>query len=446
MAKYLYVDNFRGFSDTYIPLLDVNFLVGENSTGKTSILDLLRTFHNPGIWFGQTPLGTQEVQLGHFKELVSAHSNNPTYFRIGLVDDGPPAPSALLITYTEKAGLPKLSRFTCALGGKAVALRFEGPQLYAVISDLAKDHNSESLRHLMPNWVALQSDETTQWVEIKPPNDMPNWSWSRTPLFIIMSLMTQSLSQEAKEGTKKDTETTANEIPFILPPRMGLGIVWIGPIRTRARRTYDAPNTSFSPAGSHTPYVIRRMLESSEEATKFTEFMDRVGKASHLFESIKIRPFGDANDPTVPFEVDAVLDQKALNLSWMGYGVSQSLPIFVELLDRPKGTWFAIQQPEVHLHPRAQASLGDVFFEMATRDNKRFVIETHSDFTIDRFRLNYRKKIAQKPASQILFFERHRKRNIVTALPIGPNGDLPAEQPRGYREFFVKEEMRLLGI
>jgi len=31
----LYVDNFRGFRDTYVPIADVNFLVGENSSGKT---------------------------------------------------------------------------------------------------------------------------------------------------------------------------------------------------------------------------------------------------------------------------------------------------------------------------------------------------------------------------------------------------------------------------
>jgi hypothetical protein len=447
MAKYLYADNFRGFSDTYVPLLDVNFLVGENSTGKTSVLDLLRTFHNPGLWFGQTPFGTQEVQLGHFKEVVSAHSDDQSYFRIGFVDDGPPITSALLITYKEKAGLPKLSRFTYAMGEKAVALRFDGPRLYALISALEKNNDTRSLRQLMPHWVALHSDETAQWSEVKPPSDMPNWSWSRTPLFILTSLLTQSIAaQEAKEDTEKEAGTTPDVTPFSLPPLMGSNLVWIGPIRTRARRTYDAPNTSFSPSGLHTPYVIRRMLESSEEAAKFTDFMDRVGKASHLFESIKIRPFGDANDPTVPFEVDAVLDEKALNLSWMGYGVSQSLPIFVELLDRPKGTWFAIQQPEVHLHPRAQASLGDVFFEMAARDNKRFVVETHSDFTIDRFRMNYRKKVSQKPTGQILFFERHRKRNVLTPLPIGQDGDLPSEQPRGYRDFFVKEEMRLLGI
>ena len=39
--KTLYLDNYKGFVKTFIPCLDVNFFVGENSTGKTAILNLL---------------------------------------------------------------------------------------------------------------------------------------------------------------------------------------------------------------------------------------------------------------------------------------------------------------------------------------------------------------------------------------------------------------------
>jgi predicted ATPase len=188
------------------------------------------------------------------------------------------------------------------------------------------------------------------------------------------------------------------------------------------------------------------MLGTKSEAKRFADFMRRVGLESGLFENIDTKVFGDNKaDTTAPFEVDAVVDGKPLNLTWVGYGVSQSLPILVELLDKPEGSWFAIQQPEVHLHPRAQASLGDVFFEMAVRDKKCFLIETHSDFALDRFRMNFRSK-KRVPESQVLFFERRNAHNIVTSLPIGPKGDLPADQPDSYRNFFLKEEMRVIGL
>jgi predicted ATPase len=183
---------------------------------------------------------------------------------------------------------------------------------------------------------------------------------------------------------------------------------------------------------------------SKSSAAKFRDFIEKVGKASGLFQDVRIRPFGQGEG--APFELDIVLDGKALNVSNVGYGVSQALPVLVEVLARRHGTAFAIQQPEVHLHPRAQAALGDVFFELAAEEHKLFLVETHSDFTIDRFRLNYRKKRASKPESQILFFERRDKRNVVTPLPIGTTGELPTQQPESYRRFFTREQMNLLGI
>ncbi|MDM8523103.1 hypothetical protein QUF80_07005, partial [Desulfococcaceae bacterium HSG8] len=80
-------------------------------------------------------------------------------------------------------------------------------------------------------------------------------------------------------------------------------------------------------------------------------------------------------------------------------------------------------------------------------EKKKFFIETHSDYTIDRFRINYRKNMVKtKPESQILYFERFDKGNKVYQLEISDDGELPHDQPEGYRDFFIKEEMNLLGL
>ena len=185
--------------------------------------------------------------------------------------------------------------------------------------------------------------------------------------------------------------------------------------------------------------ALARISQDSSQS-----FIRRVGKASGLFQDVKTKNFG--RGATAPFEVDIVLDGKELSLNTVGYGVSQSLPVLVEILARPHGSWLAIQQPEVHLHPRAQAALGDVLFEMATREHKHFLVETHSDFTIDRFRMQYRNRGGNKPDSQVLFFERKNRCNVVTPLSIGPEGELPEKQPKAYRDFFLKESLDVLGI
>jgi predicted ATPase len=114
-----------------------------------------------------------------------------------------------------------------------------------------------------------------------------------------------------------------------------------------------------------------------------------------------------------------------------------------------RGAWYALQQPEVHLHPRAQAAMGDLLFDMALSPNdKRFFVETHSDYVVDRFRYRMR-KAAEKgelaPHAQVLFFERAGGKNIVHPIPLAPDGEYPEAQPDGFRAFFLEEELRNLG-
>ncbi|MCK5665692.1 MAG: AAA family ATPase, partial [Thiotrichaceae bacterium] len=228
-------------------------------------------------------------------------------------------------------------------------------------------------------------------------------------------------------------------------PAFSDDIAWLAPIRSKPRKTYDEYRLDFSPEGDHTPYIIKKLLDRKADAEKFKEFMSNIGIDSGLFESVKIKKYGSG--VTSPFELDIVLNKKQLSISNVGYGVSHALPIIVELFVRNKGSWYAVQQPEGHLHPKAQAALGDAFFQLASIENKKFIIETHSDYTIDRFRSNYKtQQDVRKPKAQILFFERTGSGNKVSSLTIDKNGDLPTDQPSSYRDLFIKEELMNLGI
>ena len=435
MTRYLFIDNFRGFTDTYIPLVDVNFCVGENSTGKTSVLGLLKLLSTQEFIWAQK-FSHEDVNFGHFHDMVSAHSSDRTYFSFGVIDDHPAGSQhgalAMLYTFKEHEGLARLSEFATVAGEHQLFLRFEDNKTYFKAKNLRGLVTVEEFRNrLFPEWLAERFSDRSDYRQLA---DLPGYT-TTDQYSLYMPLM---MAIEQSQKNKRQHFATA----------LNYGrreLVWIAPIRTKPRRTYDDLSQSdFSAEGGHTPYLIRRVLHSETEAQEFKDFIQRVGKSSGLFETIEITNYGEG--VTAPFEVDAVLDGKPLNLLTVGYGVSQSLPVFVEIITRPKGSWFAIQQPEVHLHPRAQAALGDAFFEMATVDKKCFLIETHSDFTIDRFRVNFRKNRLKKPNSQILFFERRDSRNVVTPLTINSRGELPANQPESYRHFFVTEEMRVLNL
>lgn len=66
-----------------------------------------------------------------------------------------------------------------------------------------------------------------------------------------------------------------------------------------------------------------------------------------------------------------------VNVADVGFGVSQTLPLLVALIQAAPGQIVYIEQPEIHLHPRAQVSLAKILADAAGR-GVRVVIETHS--------------------------------------------------------------------
>jgi len=151
-------------------------------------------------------------------------------------------------------------------------------------------------------------------------------------------------------------------------------------------------------------------------------------------------------DSAAPFELTVTLGTKALRVNSVGYGVSQVLPVVVELLTHGKKSWLAIQQPEVHLHPKAQAALGDVLFHAATDESHTLFVETHSDYLLDRFRLSMLDHKHPNGFAQVCFFERSQEGNHVYPMVIDSSGEYPDDQPPGFRAFFLAEQKRILGV
>jgi len=74
----------------------------------------------------------------------------------------------------------------------------------------------------------------------------------------------------------------------------------------------------------------------------------------------------------------------------VGFGVSQVLPVIVECFYAPANSTVMVEQPELHLHPRVQSELADLFIEaiQAREDNQdrnmQFIIESHSEHFLRR--------------------------------------------------------------
>jgi len=70
-----------------------------------------------------------------------------------------------------------------------------------------------------------------------------------------------------------------------------------------------------------------------------------------------------------------------VSIADVGLGVSQALPVVVSLHTANPGQLVYIEQPEIHLHPRAQYAMAEVLAD-AAKEGKRLVIETHSSILL----------------------------------------------------------------
>ena len=133
------------------------------------------------------------------------------------------------------------------------------------------------------------------------------------------------------------------------------------------------------------------------------------------------------------------------NIVDVGYGIHSVLPLLMATYNKPPGTTFLLQQPEAHLHPQAQALLAQM---MADQDGHRYIIETHSDYFINRFRICIKQGTLQPEDVSLVYCEPSDKSgNAVQIHNISFDevGNLQGH-PRSYRQFFMQETNRLLGF
>jgi hypothetical protein len=221
--------------------------------------------------------------------------------------------------------------------------------------------------------------------------------------------------------------------------------VALAPIRSRPERTYEPIRDQQAPEGRHVPVVLARIHATDSDAwVKLKSQLEEFGRGSGLFSEVGVRQLGRSKRG--PFQLEMSIEGQIgkRNLVDIGYGVSQALPIVVDAATATRGRTILIQQPEVHLHPRAQAELGTLFAGLVKHANASLIVETHSDHLVDRVRLAIREGELKPSDVSLLFFERGDGGVRIHPLSLGEDGQL-SEVPSSYRSFFLREELRLLG-
>jgi len=133
----------------------------------------------------------------------------------------------------------------------------------------------------------------------------------------------------------------------------------------------------------------------------------------------------------------------------VGIGISQVLPVLVSAYASEKRL-VAIEQPEIHLHPKLQAELGDVFLSAALGSQENtFLLETHSEHLLLRIMKRMRQTVAGelpdgtppvRPQDvMVLYVEPDGRRSIVREMPLNDCGELVKAWPGGFFEEGLRE-------
>lgn len=187
-------------------------------------------------------------------------------------------------------------------------------------------------------------------------------------------------------------------------------LYYLGPMRRKAKRIYTWSGVSPESVGDDGSNAIaailssnnnKRMLNFKRCAKKpFLGIIAEEMKKMGLITEFVIEKIDNRQEYDVKVKIKG--SSSFVNIPDVGFGVSQVLPVIVELFYAPENSIIFIEQPEIHLHPAAQAQLADVIIDainMSENGNKRniqIILETHSEHLLRRLQ----RRIAEKKLDQ----------------------------------------------
>ena len=132
-----------------------------------------------------------------------------------------------------------------------------------------------------------------------------------------------------------------------------------------------------------------------------------------------------------------------VSIADVGFGLSQTLPVVVALLVAEPEQLVYLEQPEIHLHPRAQANLAQLLVDAANR-GVRVVVETHSELLIRRVQsLVAEDKITAEKVKLHWFKQDDNGFTNITTASLDETGAF-GDWPEDFSEISLQEESRYL--
>lgn len=415
-------------------LAPLTLLVGANSTGKTSFMAMFRAICE--VAYSQTvpDFKKEPFELGSFDDMAHCKNGQPVdSFSAGFTERHPEGSKRKPATFSFDA--------TFVRSGTAPI----------PIERRISDHEQNSVvcreeRNGDPHAIEVRIE--TQAGEERWRDEMSFGGWGEeklTPLYFLINYSMEQhkpqISVEAQEKLRRLSDLSLELLGAGEPP------IYTGaPVRSKPKRTYDPKRPARDPEGDYIPALLAAAARKGGRSwSVLKKRIEDFGLQSGLFNDLNVQPKGELAGDPFQIQVKHRNHDPWRNLMDMGYGVNQILPIVTELSRSDSLPISLLQQPEVHLHPSAQAALGTLFCHLADQ-NHNLIVETHSDHLINRVRMDIRDRVTDLTTEDVsvLYFERSDDGVQIHSLNIDKQGNL--DSPTSYGEFFMQEINRELKI
>lgn len=425
MLSALHFSNFKSWSNADVACGPITGLFGTNSSGKTSLIQFLllmkqtKDATDRGI---SLELNGDLVQLGTIKDTIHRHDETQSIrwsLRFHLASD---------LALSD----PSRKKTSVVAKGRELTLELE----------IAVQKTAPVARRLsyrlgdMSFSLAPRNGDIAQF-ELKASvvkDDKRSFTFLRTkgrPWQLPGPIKSYAYPDQARTyfqnaGFLADLEATYEaEIDRIF---------YLGPLREFPKRDYLWARSRPTDVGQRGEKAIDAILAATEAGEKRN--LERKGRRKPFQEMIAywlhemglIESFSVIEIAPGSNRWQARVKTRAggsdVLLTDVGFGVSQVLPVVTLLQYVPEGSTVILEQPEIHLHPLAQAGLADVIIQAATHRNVQVILESHSEHLL----LRLQRRIAEGRISdgtvKLYFCDAPRGISTLTPLDVDLYGNI----------------------
>jgi len=448
------VENFKSLVDTgLIDIAPLTVFIGSNGTGKSSVLQpllaLAQTLTNSRDEVGFLPNG-EYLKLGNYDDFVFQHDSK----------------RKIIIYFEDEQNYknyPKRCRKSKDVSKlQDIPIGELPPSKYSIVFVRGRDNLPEvgevniwdcmdrlllsrkrgkSGKYNLNFWCDIEKDKEDLFksIEVQKPRNFvfDDYDVVKTAFHENKDIRKESIKIARNIAAYLNTISYTKQW-FIKNLRR---IKYIGPIREEARRIYEYNRDYIEDVGhlgKNTAFVLYQNSNLEDKKNILTQWLVKFS----LAEDFRVVPV--ENHPEL-FSLEFQENGKDyfINYADTCFGMSQLLPILVQLVYSTNNDIVIIEQPELHLNPRLEAILADFFVEMASgKEKKFFMIETHSEYLLLRLRTHIRTGKIDNKKVALYFAESMRGRSSIRRIVIDSNADFPNDDwPAGFFEQSLAENL-----